>query len=226
MSNKPTQHPLSVMLTARDMKKAVSFYRDTLGFDLKECWPDEGNPQWANMSLDGQSVMLGALMTPESAQAMCGDDAGAVKYMKTLHDEFQKNRAGVGIVTYVMVPDVDKFHAGLVKKGVKGIAQPKTQFYGLRDFGMEDTEGYRLLFYTPVAMSSCQSCGMPLKDAAPGAMYCPYCIDEKGRLRPYETILEGTTSGYFMAMQKMPRPDAEKAAKKHLATMPAWKNRK
>ena len=72
----------------------------------------------------------------------------------------------------------------------------------------------------------CQSCGKPLANVEPGMMYCEYCTDEKGQLRPYEQVLEGTTTGYFMAMQKMPRKDAEKAAKTHLATMPAWKNRK
>lgn len=226
MSKEKVHYPMSVMFTARDMKKAVSFYRDTLGFELEQCWPDEGNPQWANMMLDGQSIMLGALMTPEAAAQMCGDDAGSATYMKTLSDEFQKNRPGVGIVTYVMVPDVDKYHAGLVAKGLKGLGQPKSQFYGIRDFGLQDTEGYRVLFYSPIKMANCQSCGMPMKDAKPGAMYCQYCTDEKGSLRPYDAVLEGTTSGYFMAMQKMPRADAEKAAKKHLATMPAWKSRK
>ena len=88
-----------------------------------------------------------------------------------------------------------------------------------------DPDGYRLLFYTPIQMSSCQSCGMPLKDAKPGSMYCQYCTDDKGNLKPYEKVFEGTTTGYFMAMQKLPRKDAEAAAKKHLATMPAWKGR-
>jgi hypothetical protein len=64
---------------------------------------------------------------------------------------------------------------------------------------------------------------MPLKDAAPGVMYCGYCTDSSGKLKPYDQVLEGTTQGYFMAMQKMPRPQAEKAAKDHLAKMPAWR---
>jgi uncharacterized glyoxalase superfamily protein PhnB len=224
MSNTP-HYPLAVMFTSKDMKRAVAFYRDKLGFDLETCWPDEANPQWANMVLDKQSIMLGAMMTPDAAAKMCGDDAGAAKYMQTLAQELEKNRPGVGVVTYVMVPDVDAYHARLSKNGIAGLSQPKSQFYGIRDFGLEDPDGYRLLFYTPVAMSACQSCGMPLKDAAPGTMYCGYCTDDRGKLKPYETVLEGTTTGYFMAMQKLPRPEAEKAARKHLATMPAWKGR-
>jgi hypothetical protein len=57
-------------------------------------------------------------------------------------------------------------------------------------------------------------------------MYCQYCSDEKGKLRPYEQVFEGTVTGYFMGMQKMPGPAAEKAAKEHLAKMPAWQGRK
>jgi uncharacterized glyoxalase superfamily protein PhnB len=214
------------MFTSKDMQRAVAFYRDTLGFDLEQCWPDEANPQWANMMLDQQSIMLGALMSPDDAAAMCGGDEGAATYMRTLAEEHKKNRPGVGVVVYVQVPDVDTYHARLTKKGLKGLPAPKTQFYGIRDFGVQDPDGYRLLFYSPVAMSSCQSCGMPLSDAKPGAMYCGYCTDEQGKLRPYESVLEGCTSGYFMAMQKMPRAEAEQAARKHLSTMPAWKTRK
>lgn len=225
MSDIP-QYPISVMFTSRNMQKAVAFYRDMLGFQMKESWPDDKNPMWASLMLDRQVIMLGAHMSPEAATEMCGGDPGSAQYMKTLAEEFQKNQPGVGIVTYVQVPDVDRYHASLVSKGVKNLPQPKTQFYGLRDFCVQDPDGYRLLFYTPIKMDSCQSCGMPLQDAQPGQMYCHYCTDEKGTLRPFEKVLEGTTSGYFMAMKKLPRPEAETAARAHLATMPAWKRQK
>lgn len=71
-----------------------------------------------------------------------------------------------------------------------------------------------LAFYRDtMSMPSCPSCGMPMKDAKPG------------KLRPFQQILEGTTTGYFMAMQKMPREKAEMAAREHLAKMPAWHGR-
>ena len=54
---------------------------------------------------------------------------------------------------------------------------------------------------------------------------CDYCTDDEGKLQPYEAILEGTISGYFMGMQNMKRAEAEVAAKEHLAKMPAWKCR-
>jgi len=225
-SNEVQQHPLAVMLTCKDAKRQVAFYRDKLGFTLKESWPDENNPMWANMVLDQQSIMVGAACPPEQVDKMCHDASPAeLAYYKGLSERFQKHPAGVGISVYVMVPDIDAYHAKLTKGGLKDLRAPKTQFYGLRDVPVTDPEGYNLVFYTPIAMSSCQSCGMPLTDAVPGQMYCQYCVDEKGKLKPYETVLEGTTVGYFMHMQKLPREKAVVAAKEHLKKMPAWAGR-
>ena len=221
--NESQQHPLAVMLTCKDAKRQVAFYRDKLGFTLKECWPDESNPMWANMVMDGQSVMVGASCPPEQVDKMCHDASPAeLAHHKKLAEDFQRNRPGIGINVYVMVPDIDAYHGRLGKAGIQNIRAPKTQFYGLRDVPVTDPEGYQLVFYTPIAMTSCQSCGMPLTDAVPGQMYCQYCVDEKGKLKPYETVLEGTTVGYFMHMQKLPREKAESAAKEHLKKMPAW----
>lgn len=225
MSSQDTQTqcaPMCIMLTSRDMQRSIGFYRDTLGFTLKEAWPDAKAPMWCSLLFEGQVVMLGAMMKPEQAAQMCGGDEGAATYMRTLAEEFQKNQAGVGIVTYIKVADVDGYHAQVVKRGLKGASAPKSQFYGLREFAVQDPDGYRFLFYTPIVMTSCQSCGMPMTDAQPGVMYCKYCLDEKGKLRPYEQVLEGTTTGYFMQMQKLPRDKAVVAAKEHLAKMPAW----
>jgi uncharacterized glyoxalase superfamily protein PhnB len=220
-----THYPIAVMLTARDMKRTTAFFRDTLGFTLEQAWPDKENPMWANFLLDGQSVMFSALMSSADVEKMCAGDPEAIRYMKTLSDEFQSNRPGCGVCIYIQVPDVDAFHARVTSKGVTNASKPKNQFYGQRDFGLQDPEGYRFIFYTAIKMTNCQSCGMPLADAHPGQLYCQYCTDEKGKLRPYEQVFEGTVTGYFMGMQKMARPDAERAAREHLKTMPAWAGR-
>jgi len=211
-------------LTCKDMKKSVAFYRN-LGFEMKESWPDEKAPMWCNMLLGGQSVMLGAAMDPAQVEGMCGGDADDAKIYGEMAEAFQKHQAGVGVNFYLEVPDVDAYDAKIRKQGVRPLRQPKTQFYGIRETLVDDPDGYRLVFYNPVTMESCQSCGMPLSDAEPGQMYCGYCTDEKGTLRPYEQVFEGTVSGYFMEMQKMERKAAEKAAKDHLAKMPAWAGR-
>lgn len=213
---------MSVMFTSRDMKQSVRFYRDQLGFEMKESWPDDKEPQWANLVLDGQSVMMGAAMDPAKVGEMCHGDAEAEKHWRKAAEDFRANKPGVGMQVYVMVPDIDAYFGQIKERGVKVQGQPKTQFYGIRELGINDPDGYRLVFFTPVTMSTCQSCGMPLQDAAPGQMYCQYCTDETGKLRPYEKVFEGTVSGYFMGMKRMPRTEAEKAAREHLSKMPAW----
>jgi len=213
---------LAVALTCNDIAKSLAFYREALGFEMKESWPDEHAPMWCNLLLGGQSVMLGAAMDPAQVGEMCAHDPADVAVYTPMAERFQKHPAGVGITVYLMVPDIDAYDAEIRGRGVQPLREPKTQFYGIRESIVDDPDGYRLIFYTAVAMTSCQSCGMPLADAEPGQMYCDYCTDEKGTLRPYEQVFEGTVQGYFMGMQKMERAAAEAAAKEHLAKLPAW----
>jgi catechol 2,3-dioxygenase-like lactoylglutathione lyase family enzyme len=219
------QFPNAVGLTASNMKASLAFYRDKLGFELKECWPSPENPMWANLVLDRQSVMFGQAAPPSEMEKMCGGDAQAGKFWAKHAERFQKSERGVGVNLYVMVPDIDAYAVTIQKKGVKLDLPPTSQFYGLRNVVVTDPDGYVLTFYTPIKMESCQSCGMPLADAIVGQMYCGYCTDDKGTLKPYEQVFEGTVHGYFMEHMKLPRPAAEKAAKEHLAKMPAWAQR-
>ena len=226
MGHDNTHFPISIMLTATDCAKHVAWFRDVLGFKLEQAWPDDKKPFWANLVLDNQSVMIGQAMDPNGPGGeMCGHDEAAKATMATHYKAFTGNKHGVGIFTYIAVKDIDAYYAQITKKGVKAPA-PKSQFYGLREVPVQDPEGYQFMFYTLIKMANCQSCAMPMADAKPGTMYCQYCTDEHGKLKPYEVVFEGTTTGYFMQMQKMPRDKAEKAAREHLAQQPAWKGRK
>jgi len=217
--------PMQVLFTSKDVKRFIDFYTKKLGFKLEQSWPDEKNPQWANLMLDNQSVMVGGSMEAADIGKTCGGDSALEGWWKTKVDAYKKNAHGVGVLIYIKVPDVDTYYADVKKRGAEPALAPKTQFYGIRDFALTDPDGYDLCFYEPVTMESCQSCGMPLTEGKPGQMYCHYCADETGKLHPYEHIFEGTVTGYFMGMQKMGRSDAEKAAKEHLAKMPAWAGR-
>ncbi len=212
---------MSVLLTCKDIAKSLSYYRDTLGFTLKECWPSEEAPMWASLSIHGQTLMLGAPFDAEQ----CGDlPAAELEFHSRSAEDFRANPGAGGAFFYFEVEDVDAYHAEVTGRGATAISPPKDQFYGIRDFATLDLDGYRLFFFKPIRMGTCQSCGMPLAGAEPGVIYCDYCTDDSGQLRPFEQVLEGTITGYFMGMQKMERGAAEVAAKAHLATMPAWKN--
>jgi uncharacterized glyoxalase superfamily protein PhnB len=224
-NNSCDQYPLAVMLRVKEPNKTAKFYCDVLGFTMKESWPDKENPMWANLVLDKQSIMIGAQCDPEQAKEFgCSDKE--IEHMKRLDADYKKSVPGAGVGIYLMVSDVDAFHKNVAKNGGKPVGEPKTQFYGLRDFQIFDPDGYMLDFYSPIKLDNCQSCAMPLQDAQPGQMYCQYCTTEEGTLRPYEQVFEGTVKGYFMQMQKMQRPAAETAAREHLSKQPAWAGRK
>lgn len=221
MSSSP-RSPNSVCLTVADMSTSLAFYRQKLGFGLDECWPNEGAALWASLSLDGQVIMLGQAIAAAECEKMHSKDPQAAQFWGAQAAAFTRGLHGVGVNVFVMVPDVDQFHAQARARGLDVQLPPTSQFYGLRDMVVTDPDGYVLTFYTPIKMESCQSCGMPLTDAEPCQMYCAYCVDEKGALRPFEQVLEGTTRGYFMAHLKMPADEARRAAREHLAKMPAW----
>ena len=216
---------MAVGLTCKDMQQSIAFYRDKLGFEMKESWPDEQAPMWCNMVLGGQSVMLGAAIDPAKAGEMCGDDPAELEIFTKLAQDFRAHPAGIGVSFYLQVPDVDAYDKEIRTKGVEPLREPKTQFYGIREVHVNDPDDYRLVFFHPVVLENCQSCEMPLADAEPGQMYCGYCTDDAGKLRPYEQVFEGTVTGFFMEMQKMERAEAEKAAAEHLKKMPAWAGR-
>ncbi len=210
---------MSALFTCKDTAAALRYYRDTLGFSVKETWPSAEAPLWASLSLNGQTLMIGAPFDGEH----CGDaSASELEFHKQSSEDFLAHPGGAGVFLYLEVEDVDAYHAEVSERGGQPTAAPKDQFYGIRDFSVRDLDGYRLIFFQPLVMSSCQSCGMPLSNAQPGDMYCSYCTDDSGQLRPYEEVLEGTSVGYFMGMQKMERAAAEEAARAHLASMPAW----
>lgn len=217
MGDHDHHHPMSLHFNCKDVGAAVKFYTEVLGFELETCWPSEGDPQWANVTLEGQSIMFGAAMENCETQ-----DKG---FQESLVADWKKAPGG-GVLVYVRVDDIDEFYNEVVDNGAKPACEPKDEFYGVRNFMLQDPEGYRIAFYSPLQMTSCQSCGMPLTDAKEGQMYCEHCTNDNGELHPYESILEGTIRGYFMGMQKMERGPAEVAAKEHLAKMPAWVHQK
>lgn len=71
-----------------------------------------------------------------------------------------------------------------------------------------------------MAKVTCGSCGMPI-DLGP---YCRYCVDDHGKLQPFEERFEKMVQ--FMARQepKASRADLERRTLAHMAETPAWKD--
>ena len=77
---------------------------------------------------------------------------------------------------------------------------------------------------------SCGSCGMPMEkpeDFALGDVtqaYCSYCTDARGKLLPYEQVLDINARIYEQS-QGVTSEAAKRLAQALLADMPAWRDR-
>jgi hypothetical protein len=65
----------------------------------------------------------------------------------------------------------------------------------------------------------CESCGMPI-EAGP---YCQYCVDDKGKLQPFDERFERMVQWQARREPKATRAELEKKTLAYMATMPAWK---
>jgi predicted amidophosphoribosyltransferase len=68
------------------------------------------------------------------------------------------------------------------------------------------------------ARARCESCGMPL-EAGP---YCPYCVDDSGKLQPFEERFERMVQ-WMMRNEPLDRAAAEERTRAHMRAMPAWR---
>ena len=199
---------LSPTLAVRDMKKTIEFYKNSLGFKVGMCFPDANNPEYADLSKDEMVLMF---LPAKNVGIGSGE------------------KLGTGVNLYMQIDgDIDEYYDELKKKGVRIAADIKDEPFGIRDFTVEDADGYRLTF-NQVAKTAkiCLSCGMPLNKPEdfgggnPDNIYCGHCADPDGNLKSYDEVLGGMV-GFMMMTQNMDKETAEKAAKEYMAKMPAW----
>jgi uncharacterized glyoxalase superfamily protein PhnB len=117
---------LSPLLAVRNMKKTLDFYTKSLGFELKMAFPTPENPQYADIIKDGMVMMF------IPAQE---------------HSIDSKEKFGSGVYLYLHIDgDIDKYYNELKQKGVKIAVDIKDEPFGVRDFSVEDPDGYKLTF--------------------------------------------------------------------------------
>lgn len=200
---------LSPTLAVRDMKQTIAFYKDVLGFKTGMMFPDANNPEYADLSKDDMVLMV-------IPAANCGIDVG--------------EKLGRGVNLYLQIDgDIDEYYRAVKGKGAKIISDLKDEPFGIRDFTVEDINGYQLTF-NQVVGKKCLSCGMPMSKAEdfgggnPANVYCVHCANTDGSLKKYEEVYEGMI-GFMMSTQNMDKATAEKAAREYMATMPAWQGK-
>ena len=109
--------------TVNDLEKSLAWYRDVLGFVIKERWEQDGKLLGVEMAAGNVLFMLG-------------------------QDDWQKGRdrvKGEGVRIYCTTDeDIDQLAAGIKARGGTLTQEPKDQPWGMRDIAMEDPDGYKI----------------------------------------------------------------------------------
>ena len=117
---------LSPLLAVRNVKETIEFYKNILGFETGMVFPDENNPEYADLSKDGMVMMF-----------LLANNMGIGS------DE----KLGVGVNLYMEIDgDIDEYYAELKNKSAKIVYDIKDEHFGIRDFAIEDIDGYQLTF--------------------------------------------------------------------------------
>ena len=197
---------LSPLLAARNMKRTIEFYKNTLGFEMGMAFPTADDPEYVDLIKDGMVLMF-----------ISAENMGVGS-----EDIF-----GIGVNLYMQIDgDIDEYYEELKKKGVKLVEDIKDEPFGIRDFTIEDIDGYRLTF-NQISAKKCLSCGMPMSKLEdfgggnPANIYCVHCSNPDGSLKTYEEVLSGMVS-FMMTSLNLDRETAEETARDHMADMPAW----
>ena len=134
---------LSPTLAVRNMKETIEFYKNSLGFKMGLVFPDADNPGYAELSKDEMVLMF-----------------ISAKDCKIGSEE----KLGVGVNLYMEIDgDIDEYYQELKKRGVKITVDIADEPYGIRDFTVEDVNGYILTFnQVSKTVKNRASPGMPM----------------------------------------------------------------
>jgi len=108
-----------------DVTAAAEHYRDALGFDIDFLWGEP--PTYAGVSRDDAVIHL-RLSQPSGRR----NSVAAAGY-------------GNGVDALIVVSALDELFAELKQRGARLLSEPADQPYGMREFEVEDLNGYRLL---------------------------------------------------------------------------------
>jgi catechol 2,3-dioxygenase-like lactoylglutathione lyase family enzyme len=135
-------------LTCNDVDKTYDYFTGVLGFAGLGKWkgPD-GSTMHASVVMatrNGEaSLMLGPLAA--AASGAYGDMGQFGENLKRSPDTL-----GNGVVLFLNVPDVDKYHAFISGKGALIDEPPTDQFWGDRTISVLTPDNYYLTFASPI----------------------------------------------------------------------------
>ena len=121
-------------LVVSNVERSLAFYRDVLGFSVSATVPEGSGPYvFAWMQRDGVAVFLNSHDSVEEHASLAARPIG-------------------GTATLFIVIEADDVASGVdglfasISPRAKVMMGLKDQFYGMREFGIEDPDGYVIFF--------------------------------------------------------------------------------
>ncbi|MGZ4839843.1 MAG: glyoxalase superfamily protein [Terriglobales bacterium] len=113
-------------MVVADVERSHKFYRDMLEFEtVQTVPPDKGPFVFVDLKRGGVEVFLNA---------------------RPQEGPLAKAQPGGGMSLYVEVQGVDELAKKVEGRGIKLAVPLHTEFYGMREFAINDPDGYMLIF--------------------------------------------------------------------------------
>lgn len=122
-------------LLVRDIAASTAFYRDVLGFEIKQTVPEAEPFVFVWLERDGVPVFL------NDPKAVAEDFHGATELPP-----------GGTVTMFFVMTGVDAYHDAVAPKA-KVVMPLKTQFYGMREFAITDPDGHIITFAERVSVA-------------------------------------------------------------------------
>jgi lactoylglutathione lyase len=127
------------ILYSEDLPAALRFYRDLLGFSVTFRFPDEGEPVFVGLELDGRELAIGDVSDPDAA---------------AIHGKPLRPVSGHRFELCIYTGDVDAALAELREAGVTVLTEPVDQPWGERLAYVEDPDGNPVMVCAPIEGSA------------------------------------------------------------------------
>jgi uncharacterized glyoxalase superfamily protein PhnB len=120
---------LTPNLVVRDVAACLEFYCSVLGFERGQTVPE-------------QAPYVFGIVTQGAVEIFFNDQ----KAVAADHPALGQRPVGGALTLYIEVQDIEELFRNVQQRGVKITMPMKEQFYGMKEFGMEDPEGWEITF--------------------------------------------------------------------------------
>ncbi len=120
---------LTPNLVVRNVEASMDFYCRVLGFQRGQTVPE-------------QAPYIFGIVTHGAVEIFFNDQ----KVVAADHPALGNRPVGGALTLYIEVQGIDELFKTVQQHGAKITMPMKDQFYGMREFGMEDPEGWEITF--------------------------------------------------------------------------------